>query len=781
MADRDPGDVLKHLPEPVFQLDSAGLVTFANPAWVRVTGRSLAASLGRPLTDVIAAPDRVAVGVALGDLTDGAEVRMTVFLAAGARRVELVIRATGRTGWTGMMVDVTARHEAESQLVAARDLAEEASRAKAAFLANMSHEIRTPMNAVIGMTSLLLETPLSEEQLDYVETIRGSGEVLLALINDILDFSKIDSGHMELEVAPFELTAVIESALDLVAGLAAGKGLRFAYHTAPEVPARVRGDGTRLRQILVNLLSNAVKFTEAGEVTLHVALAAERDGRLVLRFAVRDTGIGIEPDRIHRLFRSFSQVDRSTTRLYGGSGLGLAICKRLTQLMGGDIRADSTPGVGSTFTFTIAVERDGTAAPAWRGPRPAVTGHPFVIVDPGPSCRGMTAAMVREWGGEVAEASCAADAARLVAARGGLCTAIAAIEDDDLAELLALTALHPSFTVVIAGMPSRRTHWEPALAAAPRRDSCASIAGPVRWGALALTVDRLLVPSVVEEADASMMASGVIAVPPDLGALRILIAEDNVINQKVAVGLLRRLGCRADVVANGVETLDALRRQTYDIVLLDVQMPEMDGIAAARAINDVYGIQRPVLCAMTANATQDDRRGALEAGMDHFITKPVTSRELERVLRWTLTRIASGGDRPRSRRTLQAPSRVSTAELVRAAALARRLDEVSRDAGADVAREIAAMFVADAPPMAQKVVDAVARGDAAAVRRAAHALRGAAANIGAVGLAQLAEQVEGLAVERRLCDTGGPLGAIERELAATCAALRSHAGAEPRP
>ena len=625
--------------------DDHGRIEWVNESYSRLTGRRLLEVARHPLIELLASPDGdpTAVDRISSALFEREPVTIDVVqLATEDRRfhvhldVQPVINEDGHVeNFIAIETDITSRVETELSLRRAKADADAASRAKSEFLASMSHEIRTPMNGVIGMTSLLLETELSAEQRDFVSTIRTSGDALLSIINEILDFSKIESGKMELEDQPFELTQCVEEAIDIFALQAAAKDIELAYHIDPHVPRCIMGDITRLRQVLVNLMNNAVKFTPRGFVTLEVSTTTDRvgqpaDAKILLDFAVTDTGIGIPPDRLDLLFKPFSQIDSSTTRKYGGTGLGLAICDRLCQLMGGSIDVQSVPGQGSRFHFSIQtnpVDLTDLDTPPLYAPLPSGT---VLAVDDHPVNRAMLRDSLLSWRLKPRLAVNAAEALQLSEA-GHLSAAIVdqTLPGESGLDLASeLRAAHPDLPIILltpaAEGPRRGDTNDPLIFRLPK---------PIKPYALHDTLRHVIGGSSSGSSTPPMVA-GVPAIRlADSIPLDILLVEDNPVNQKVALRYLLRMGYRADAVANGLEGVQAMKDRDYKLVFMDMQMPEMDGLDATREIRAKIPKERqPIIIALTANAMQGDRERCLAAGMDDYITKPVKIDELQHVI-----------------------------------------------------------------------------------------------------------------------------------------------------
>ncbi|MCD4751795.1 MAG: PAS domain S-box protein [Anaerolineaceae bacterium] len=627
------------VPSAIFTIDTDGIVTTMNRTALEIIGMEQDEIIGKPCTTFALSPCLEKCGLYATDIskpitnnectirTKQGEIRTII------KNADLIHDADGKIiGGIESFEDITERKQARIELVKAKDTAEAATRAKAEFLANMSHEIRTPLNAIYGMTSLLLDTPLNTEQQDFVNTIHGGSDTLLAVINDILDFSKLEAGKVELEQQAFYVRDCVETAMDLLTEKASNKMLDMAYLIEPATPPVIIGDVTHVRQILVNLLSNAIKFTESGEVVVRVSTKLIKDDRYQVQFSVRDTGIGIPADKLNRLFKSFSQVDSSTTRKYGGTGLGLAISSKLAQAMGGRMWVESVAGKGSTFHFTILADVDPDAKPLTsQSVQPQLEGKRVLIVDDNATNRLILTKQTESWGMKPQAVSSGKEALSLLKEGhvfdiGILDMQMPEMDGFTLAEEIE-TIYHENNLPIIILSSMGRTKPR-----AGDKNISAFLNKPIKTSSLFNVLLSTIgsTPTRVEKPEKIQKFEG------NMGTrhpLRILLAEDNPVNQKVALLFLKRLGYLADVAGNGIEALQALKRQSYDVILMDIQMPEMDGDEATRKIREDWPKeQQPYIIAMTAHALEGDREKYLSLGMDSYVTKPVKLDELVKAL-----------------------------------------------------------------------------------------------------------------------------------------------------
>ncbi len=623
-----------------------GTIEWANDAFCRVMEYRLNEVVGRNPAHILTGSEtdqRTLVRIRRA-MTDGRSIVTDIVnYSKSGRKYHLQVEiqpvhgADGRIeAFIAVQTDITARVETDRQLRRAKAEADRASRVKSDFLAALSHEIRTPMNGVIGTTSLLLESPLSGDQRDFVNTIRTSGEALLTVINDILDFSTIDSGKLQLVRAPFELAICLEEALDLFALQASSKRIEIGYTITPDVPRVLLGDATRLRQVVVNLLHNAVKFTPSGRISVEVrrlspvpvvSLGTEDRGagiRTTLEFTVRDTGIGIPPDRIEHLFEAFSQIDSSSTRRYGGTGLGLVTCRKLCEFMGGGIRAESTGAGGSTFIFTILAEPDRSAIPS--APDVPVALHEgwVLCVEDNPTTQSRLSGIFKQLGVECLVVSTPRQAV-IESANATHPPALLVVDAGEYESRPPFDALSQIKSPRLVLFPfGQNPPAQPLTVAAS-----ASTSKPIRTSAFLQALEQLFATPSAQTAPA--LPDRPIA---DEYPLEVLLAEDNGVNQKIALRLLDRMGYRAEAVANGLEAVTALESRPYDLVLMDVQMPEMDGYEATRQIRARLAPDRqPKIFALTANTLNDDRKQAVAAGMDDYLSKPVKAAEIAAAIR----------------------------------------------------------------------------------------------------------------------------------------------------
>ena len=642
------------------------------------------------------------------------------------------------TGVVGIDRNITDRKKAEEQLRRAKEAADAASRAKSDFLANMSHEIRTPMNAILGMTELLLIDPdVTPNQREYLEVISSAGQSLLSLINDILDLSKIEAGRLELDVIPFSLQETVGDAVKSLAVRSHDKGLELACRIAGDIPATVRGDPTRLRQVLINLVGNAIKFTEEGEVVVEVTRLEEKNGRIGVQFQVRDTGIGIAPDKIDHVFQKFQQADTSTTRRYGGTGLGLAIASRIVEAMGGSITVESEPGKGSTFAFDAQFEIVPQAAPATS---PLSSQTRILVVDDNATNRRILRETLENFGASV-EAVDSAEAAwqQLQASRTSgqpftmLITDVHMPEIDgwSLVERVRRDEHWRSLPIILLTsghrLPERTTDVDFS------RETC--LLKPIKASELLHAIAERL----GEETPQAIPSTTPRPLLHATRHLKILLAEDNPVNQKLAVAMLERLGHTVTLAENGYAAIAARQAEPFDLILMDVQMPELDGIEATRAIREweeQTSAPRVPIIALTAHALRSDRDACLAAGMDEYLSKPVRRDELQAAL----DRLAG-----KAGETIETePPALGGIDWISA------LEAAGNDQA--LLMDVIDAVLTEVPRFRHDITSALARSDAALLQRAAHSLKGSLAFLGAGSIVDLARRLEELGREANLVE-----------------------------
>jgi len=733
------------LKEIIYQTDEKGRWTYLNPTWTEITGYSVEESLNKYYKSFIYHED-VAVNDKNFELLIKHEVdycRFQIRLKAKGGKLKWVDMFTRLMyneenkilGLYGMISDVSERKSAESELIKTKESAEEATKAKSEFLAVMSHEIRTPMNGVLGMTGLLLETSLTPEQREYVETIRVSGDTLLTLINDILDFSKIESGKMELEENPFEVKECIEDAFELLTAEAVKKRLDLLHLIETEVPDFIIGDVTRLRQVLVNLVNNAIKFTEKGEVFVNVKKIKQDNNIVELQFSVKDTGIGIPKEKYKKIFKSFSQVDSSTTRKFGGTGLGLAICKRLVELMGGSIWLESEEGMGSTFHFTIKTRVSNVNPPKifLKSSLPALKNKRVLIVDDNDTNLQIITLQCKNWG-------------MIPRATANGKEALSWVKNNDPFDIAILDMLMPEMDGITLSKELRKMRTKDdlpiiMLTSAGSFDVekeladklfSAFVSKPIKQSQLYnIILNVTLKDSLedIEEVKKKVLDRNM----SDKIPMRILVAEDNIINQKLILKILAQLGYKADVVGNGLEVIETLKRQRYDMIFMDIQMPEMDGLEATKNINqNWHNEDRPTIVAMTANVMHGDKEKCINAGMDDYISKPVLIEEVQKIIiKWA--------EFAKTKKTVSRQN-IKTSLMLDSDIIygLKELDD------SDHFKEIVNLYLDIAPVLITEIKRSYSEKDFESLKRAAFNLKRASLNLGANRLAEVCVKVESI-------------------------------------
>ncbi len=763
-------------PDGIFLADTTGQWVYCNSQWLQMSGLTVEESLRDGWTRAIHEEDKTAVLAAWSQLLCEHKGFCQEFRLVHGDQVRWVCCHTApiqyegengeRGGHAGTFQDISKYKLVEEELRRSKTDAEAAVRAKGEFLAKMSHEIRTPMNGVIGMTNLLMDTDMTSQQREYAETIRRSAESLLLLINDVLDFSKVEAKRLIFETIDFNLQETIEGALELLAETAQAKNIELAGFVLADVPIQLRGDPGRLRQVFVNLVSNAVKFTEYGEVIVSVANMAETETHVDLRFEVRDTGIGIPPEVQPRLFQVFSQADSSTTRKYGGTGLGLAISKQLIELMGGQIGFNSVPNQGSTFWFTTRLEKQHSTGKAVE--QTNLGNLRVLIVDDNDTNRRILEDQLQAWGIQAVCASGAQEALeKLQDTTGGrfdvvlLDMHMPGMNGITLAKVIKADPNLARTRLII--LTSLGQLMDDEQLAKSGIEAC--LVKPVKQARLYECLTGSRTPPGQRDAAKAANGAGSQALPPDL---RVLLAEDNVINQRVAVGQLRKLGISPEVASNGLEAVETFKRTNIDVILMDCQMPQMDGYEASQQIRELEkasGAQPVYIIAMTANAMQGDREKCLGASMNDYLSKPVKDSELRGALsRGSQTR--RGTTEPKSEPVLDLtptmpplPSEESLVDLDRL--------EAAANEDPKMLEELVELYFAQATDLMNGLRGAINSGSAKDIDHFAHKLVGASLACGMSAMVLPLRELEKRGKEGRLDDTEALFDQASRHLEMT--------------
>jgi len=757
--------VLNTVPDPIMVKDEASRFIKVNKAFCQLVGKSANELNGKTTKDIASVSEAVRFEAqdehtfATGQLLETEEI----YTSPTGRKHHLLVKKVvhelqdGQQFLTTLLQDVTEQKIIEEQLRNAKEAAEIANRTKSAFLSTMTHELRTPMNGVLGMTTLLSDTELNAEQLNLVSAIRTSGDALLNVINQILDFSKIEADKLELERTSFDIRSMIEQTLDLVAPLATEKELILAYFLNEDVPLQLVQDVARLRQIVTNLVGNAIKFTPQGEVTVSISVQHRHEERYQLQFAVQDTGIGIPADRIEHLFQSFHQSDASISRRFGGTGLGLAISKRLAEAMGGSMWVESTVGEGTTFYFTITAQvaspsqvlvgTAGNPAPRLYGGMNLgrISNKQVLLVAKHATMQRLVKQHLQAWSVSLTTVPTCANARTEFADGDFDAVIVDSSSCDSSAEALILLRkeLGERFPLILlTSLGDRSTEQD---------DYVVTVTKPVH----ASHLHDALVTVIYGKWAKQLQSVSAPLVTPDLSdslPLRILLAEDNLVNQHVALGFLSKYGYTADVAGNGLEVLDALERQFYDLILMDVNMPEMDGLAATSVIRSNTDNPQPYIIAMTANAMYEDRKHCLSVGMNDYISKPLRLENLSKAFQRLKKTLAGKADdnRRQDNVTHSTPSAQNSGEKPVDPMALQEFVALMGNGGAAMAAELVRLYLEGTPQLIDEFQHGLATQNMDSIQHATHTLRSGSAQIGAHRLATIAVELDELCDQNNL-------------------------------